>query len=329
MIYILVQKREIVSFDWRLFQATLLRLRWHWLLLGSVFCLLTYYGRALRWAVLIKPVKPHPSIWGLTSATVVGFTALTVLGRPGEIVRPYLIAIKERVSVSSQLGAWLLERLFDMLVALLIFGVALSQVRTSGAKVGPALSWVLSAGGWTAGVMGALCLSVLLLIHQFADPMRRRLLDALRFLHEHHYSKAERVVNTFVSGVESTRTDYGMALLVGYTLLEWCLIAGCYYSLVRAFGPALPLGVLDILIFMGFTTFGAVVQIPGVGGGVQIMTVLVLTELFGVGLEVATGAAVLLWILAFVVVVPFGLVLAVHEGVSWKRLRRIEQEADW
>ena len=70
-------------------------------------------------------------------------------------------------------------------------------------------------------------------------------------------------------------------------------------------------------------------QIPGVGGGIQIMTVLVLTELFGISLEVATGAAVLLWIIAFVVIVPFGLVLAVHEGLSWKRLRRIEQEAGW
>lgn len=329
MIYILVQKREVARFDWRLFGDTLLRLQWGWLALGSVLCLLTYYGRALRWAVLIKPMKPDPSIWNLTSATVVGFTALTLLGRPGEIVRPYLIAVKERVPVSSQIAAWLLERIFDMLVALVIFGIALSQVHASGAKVGPALSWVLSAGGWTAGILGALCLLLLLVIRQFAEPMRRRLLGALGFLRQHHYSKAERLVNAFVQGVDAMRTSRGMALLAGYTVLEWLLIGGCYYSVVHSFGPALPFGLLDTLIFMGFTTFGAVVQVPGVGGGIQIMTVLVLTELFGITLEIATGAAVLLWIIAFVVIVPFGLVLAVREGLSWKRLRRIEQEASW
>ena len=58
----------------------------------------------------------------LLSATVIGFTAITLFGRPGEFVRPYLIALKEKVPVTSQLAAWLLERIFDLLMALLLFG---------------------------------------------------------------------------------------------------------------------------------------------------------------------------------------------------------------
>ena len=38
-----------------------------------------------------------------------------LLGRPGEFVRPYLIAVKERVPVTSQLAIWVLERIFDLL----------------------------------------------------------------------------------------------------------------------------------------------------------------------------------------------------------------------
>jgi len=76
----------------------------------------TYYGRALRWAVFLKPLKQKPSLGNLFSATVIGFAAITVFGRPGEFVRPYLIALKERVPVPSQMAAWILERMFDLLV---------------------------------------------------------------------------------------------------------------------------------------------------------------------------------------------------------------------
>ena len=40
---------------------------------------------------------------------------------------------------------------------------------------------------------------------------------------------------------------------------------------MQAFGAALHFGWLDVLIFLGFLAFGAVVQIPGVGGGVQVV----------------------------------------------------------
>jgi hypothetical protein len=43
-------------------------------------------------------------------------------------------------------------------------------------------------------------------------------------------------------------------------------------------------------------------------------------------LEVATSVAILIWIITFVGIVPFGLLLACHEGLNWRRLRRLECE---
>jgi len=77
---------------------------------------------------------------------------------------------------------------------------------------------------------------------------------------------------------------------------------------------------------MGFTSFGAVVQIPGIGGGVQVVSVLVLTQLFGVPIETATAMAALIWIITFVVIVPFGIGLSLYEGVSWRKIRKLERE---
>ena len=133
------------GFDWNLAATSLSRLRWGWLLLSLVPIFGTYYGRALRWAVFLKPLKPHPSIANLLSATIVGFTAITLFGRPGEFVRPYLIAVKEQVPVPSQFAAWVLERIFDLLMALLVFAFALTQVDSSRLHVGSQLTWVLAA----------------------------------------------------------------------------------------------------------------------------------------------------------------------------------------
>ena len=58
----------------------------------------------------------------------------------------------------------------------------------------------------------------------------------------------------------------------------------------------------------------------------QIATVLVLTEFFGIGFEVASGIALVLWIITFVMIVPVGLVLAFHEGLKWRNLRHWSPE---
>ena len=314
------------GFDWRAFSATLLSLRWWWLAAASGSVIAGYYGRALRWRVLMRPVKPEPSLWNLFSVTVIGFSAITVLGRPGEFVRPYLIASKEQVSASSQLAALVLERIYDVLIVLAIFGFALSRVRRSDVALGPALSWVFATGGWFVGALSIGVLGLLAAFRHFSTAMRRRLLDALAALPDHHFKRADRLITAFVQGVESTRSQKAMLLVVWYTLVEWATIALTVFCVIRAFGGALHFGWLDVLIFLGFLAFGAVVQIPGVGGGMQVVSILVLTELFRVPLEISTSVALVLWFISFVVVVPLGVALALHEGIRWRTLKQLEPE---
>jgi uncharacterized protein (TIRG00374 family) len=314
------------GFHWSAFVATLSRLDWAWLLAAVALALGTYYGRVLRWVVLLKPLQPNPNRWKLLSATLIGFTAVTLLGRPGEFVRPYLISVQERVPFSSQLAAWVLERIYDLLVALAIFGFALSRVQRLG-DVGPALSWILGIGGWVVYVASAACLIALVMIRRYSEPMRQRLMDALGFLSEHQLDRAERFLKALAQGAESMRSAKSIVLLLAYTVLEWALIALCYYCVTQAYGAEIQFTIADVLIFLGFASFGSVVQIPGIGGGVQVVSVLVLTKIFGLPVELATSMAVLLWLISFVTVVPFGVILALHQGLSWRNLRELEREA--
>lgn len=326
VVYLLRSELRKSGFRWSVFMATLQGLQWPWLLAAVGLALATYFGRALRWAVLLKPLRPRPHMWKLVSATVIGFTAVTLLGRPGEFVRPYLIARQEGLPFSSQIAAWVLERIYDLLMVLAIFGFALSRVRDIG-NPGPALAWVLAIGGYLVWILSAVALLMLVMIRRYSDAMRQRLMEALGFLSQHHLERASRFLQALVQGAESTRSTKSVLLLLLYTLIEWALIVACYWCISMAFGTALQFTIGDAVTFVGFVAFGAVVQIPGIGGGMQVVSVLVLTKIFGVSVELATSIAVLLWLITFVVIVPFGLAAALHQGLSWRKLRELEREA--
>ena len=60
-------------FDWKLAARTFTRVHWHWVAISLIPICGTYWGRALRWSVFLQPLKPHPSMRNLLSATVVTY----------------------------------------------------------------------------------------------------------------------------------------------------------------------------------------------------------------------------------------------------------------
>lgn len=321
--YVLYRLRSS-GFAWTDFVAVLRRVDWSWLALAQALTLATYAGRALRWEVMLRPLRKNASLWRIFSATCIGFTAVVLFGRAGEPVRPYLIAKKEGVSFSSQIAAWVLERILDLLMVLLIFGAALTQIAHSAIQPSPRIRLALETGGFLAGIVGAACLALLIGLRQFRGGVQSRLMQGLAFLPEHWMGRIERFMKAFEEGMQSTRSGAFALLLAFYTVFEWAVIAAAFICVLKAFPATAQLGITDAVILVGFVAFGSVVQIPGVGGGMQIATVLVLTELFGVTFEAASGIALVLWILTFVTIVPVGLALAFHDGIRWRSLKHLE-----
>jgi uncharacterized protein (TIRG00374 family) len=313
------------GFSWAEFAASFRHADWSWLILSGVLILATYVGRALRWEVMLRPLRKDASLWRIFTATAIGFTAVVLFGRAGEPVRPYLIGKNEGVSFSSQMAAWIVERILDLLMVLLIFGIALTQVSHSAMEPGPRTRVVLQTGGYVAGFFGAACLAILIGLRQFRAGVHQRLLRVLSFLPERILTKIQSILASFEEGMQSTRSAWFTLLLIAYTVVEWLVIAAAYYCFFKAFPSTVAFTPTDVVIVLGFVAFGSAVQIPGVGGGMQFVAVLVLTELFGLGVSIATGIAVILWVMSFVTIVPFGLALAFHEGIKWRSLRHIEQ----
>src|SRR5260221_14420387 len=70
-------------FDWPLFFQQTKDMHWGMVAFALGLIYLDYFLRALRWKLLLSPVK-KVSVASLTPPQFIGFTALALLGRPGE-----------------------------------------------------------------------------------------------------------------------------------------------------------------------------------------------------------------------------------------------------
>jgi uncharacterized protein (TIRG00374 family) len=321
VLLLLAYRTRGVTFRWDLFLATLKQVDFAWLAASICLILLSNVGRALRWKVMLRPFGTPIGVWRLTSDTAIGLTAGVLLGRVGEVVRPYLIALQTGLPFSSQAAAWLLERMLDLLAVLILCGYALIRIPPYSWRLGPKIQEALAVGGYSLAIAGAFCLVLLI---AFRDPSRRahrRILSALTFLPEHYQHGAASTLDAFSQGVECTRDISSLALLLGYTLLEWLVIVASSFALFRGFQATHGFVLLDVLVLLAFITLGSLVQVPGLGGGVQVASIVALTRIYGVQLEAASGIAILLWLVGSIAIVPFGLACAFHEGLNWSKLK--------
>src|SRR5262249_40395338 len=108
--------------------------------------------------------------------------------------------------------------------------------------------------------------------------------------------------------------------------LEWVLIAGCYFCILSSFRGAAKFSLIDIFIYMGFVAVGAVVQLPRIGGGRQVVSLFVFHEVFWISVEIATSISLVIWITTFIILLPVGIPLALHEGLNWHKLKVLRED---
>src|SRR5262245_29834519 len=95
-------------------------------LLAVVTSQMIYPLRAIRWRPILESVAPGLPFDKLWRATAIGLmTSFLLPFRPGEVVRPFMLARETTVPFSAAFASQAVDRAFDAFVVLLLVGVAM------------------------------------------------------------------------------------------------------------------------------------------------------------------------------------------------------------
>ena len=307
--------------------------------LGCIYA--GYIIRSIRWALLLRHNKKVP-VLSLVGTQAMGFTAVALIGRVADLVRPYLVAKKTETDISSQIAVYIVERLSDAGAMALVLSVAVLGIPqdkiVAAIHNSKMLMWltqhapewvpvfVFRFGGLVLTVCGALFLVAIRLGGGiFASGMER---GFGVFSKKLGHAIGNRI-RTFRTGLDTIRSFADFSVLLVLSLSMWVLIAASYFETLRAFTASEALATItpaNCVLLMIVSGGASIIQLPVVGWFTQIgIVAAAITGFFGAKPEAATACAAMLLIVTFLGIVPVGLIWAQVENVS---LRRVTAESE-
>lgn len=294
------------------------------LLLGGIgITLVSYTLRALRWQYLLSPIgDTHFGVAFRT--TVIGFAASFLLpARAGEVLRPYLLARRERLPATAAFATIILERLLDLATVLLLFGVFVLFVNPASLPGNPRVYADVKMGGLIAAAAALAGLVVLFFLAGHPERLGRAALRVERVLPERLAHLVARFVESFAQGLAVMRQPGRLAVSLLLSLPLWCSIAAGIFITSRAFDIAF--SYLGSFLVMALLVVGVAAPTPGAVGGYHAMYKLAVMTFFNVGENRAVAAAVVLHAISFVPITLLGLVFMAREGLTFGRIRAMAE----
>jgi len=290
-----------------------------WLIPGVVVYFLAVWGRTWRWHYLLRPIKPI-SLSTLFPIVVIGYMGNNVYPfRAGEVIRAYILKRSENVTVTASLTTIVVERLFDGLVMLIFVFVALPFAHIEQEW----LRTIIILG--TLVFFGALAVFLVLAL----QPERARKLFAgliERFLFRRLRAPALRMVDHFLTGLESLRSPRDLLMTLVSSIFIWLTETTKYWFVMHAFDFQVSFFVLMLMtavVNLATTLPGA----PGYvgtfdGPGIKVL------EAFGVESELAAGYTLVLHAALWLPITLLGFFYLARQGLSWRSFEEAEEAVD-
>ena len=291
--------------------------------------LLSYVFRAYRWKALLE-TSLQVNVNELYSPMMVGFLGNFLPARAAEILRPYLLSKKSDITFSAAFASIIMERLFDMIMLLLIViwvfwfeaSVFSSDLKFSGFSVQE-----------MAIKFGQICTLVVIAIIVFIYFLlsRKKIVMKLvcwftSFMNEKWRNKVEHFIDEFAKGCEVVK-NYGALVKIGlYSLLIWVANIFYLYPLYYAFdlqNKTIPsIFILTVMVAICIT----VVPTPGFLGSYNAGVFIALHEVMGESEINSIGLGMVGWVLSAGVLLAGGLYFIFHEHMSLKDLASVKKE---
>ena len=283
---------------------------------------LLYLVRACRWGALLKPLTPA-RLNDLFVATTIGFSAVFLIGRAGEVVRPVALPTRDpRVSPSAAIVTIFIERIYDIMGLTMIFALNLLWFRPS-ASLEAYIGRIRAVG---FGLLAILLVGIAFLI--WFRKNSAKLLDALSRLFSRWHFFPQRLARVIIQLLEQLSS--GLRVLVnaaelaetaGWTAMLWFGVAAANLLVLRAFH--LNLGFSDTIFVLGWSMVGSVVPTPGGAAGAFHAATAAGLIFLGIHKETAAALSIVLHLVDFGPALIFGLFYFIRGDLSISRLRTL------
>ena len=298
-----------------------------WLIaLAALLALVSYGARVIRWMLILRPVA-KVRLSSALLATAVGYAAITLLpARMGDILRPVILAKRDRFPVSAGLASILTERVFDLWTVVLFFLVFLIWPPTmmdldAGAEANLHL---LRVSGYAVGVVLAIGTLMLLGLFRYQDRFVEVLSKPLERFAPSWREPFTSFLNHFLDGLRVLQRPRDLVVTATASFALWYIIYWQVKVTLLAFHLDFPLRVAFLLVTLA--VLGLAIPTPGGVGGFHKATQVGLTTFFGVELNLATAIAIVYHAICFVPITVIGLFCLPILGMRFSDVRGMADE---
>jgi uncharacterized protein (TIRG00374 family) len=309
------------NLDWQEVTQSLRRANAFYLVLATVIICFGYLLRALRWQTLLAPIT-ETSLKELFATTTVGYAAVFLVGRIGEIVRPMWLPMRDkRVRPSAALITLGVERIFDLASLICFFAVNLIWF-TAPAGREAEFGYVKFVGnlmlaGVAIGFVG-------LYIYQ---KYSAQVIGWFERASDKKFIPA-RIRKIFLSLLKQLAVSLHIlkdwreiVAVVFWTILLWFSIAVPTWLVILAFD--LPLNFTDSLFVMGFAAIGSIVPTPGGAAGAFHAATAGGLMFLNIEKNDAAATSIVMHLVYFAPAIIFGLYYFLHGDMSVERFKSL------
>jgi glycosyltransferase 2 family protein len=280
--------------------------------------------RAMRWQVLLYPLRSGTGLGNRFAAVAIGFSANNILpARVGEFVRAWVISRLERIPATGALGSLVAERALDLTAVFALMGAAVLH---------PSFPMDATIGGRSVsifatallGLVGAILVTLALLL-VFPRPILATIMFGARILPRRIGRVFTDGFTSFVSGLASLRDPRLLGLGLAWSFGFWILNAFSFWIAMRAVG--IDLGFAPTLFVQGIIVLGvAVPAAPGFFGTFHAAAVVGLVEVYGAAQSATLAFAFGYHLGMFVPITLIGLWYAGRLGLSFQEMDDARRE---
>ncbi|OGP90700.1 MAG: hypothetical protein A2031_09385 [Deltaproteobacteria bacterium RBG_19FT_COMBO_43_11] len=266
--------------------------------------------RSYRWGIILRPLQKIDQL-SLFAVTSVGFLFIAAIpARLGELARPYLIAKKSTINISSAFGTIIIERALDSITILAITVFVLMYMDLP--------SWMIKSS--------ILFFFLTLIILFFIACLSWRQATALKIINwilsklpKIFAGKLDELIQHFIDGFRVITNIRTLFYLLFLSALIWIVDVMAIYVLLLSFGFNLPViasVVLMIILIAGI----AIPTAPGYIGNWHFACILGLS-FFGVAKPEAFSFAVVYHFLSIAIIIFLGILFLPFNRFSFSDIK--------